>query len=400
MKRFLIGAMALTLGTVPVTAQSLEDLNIQIHGYATQGFLYTTQNNILTTNSSDGSPAWTEAVVNITSQPIPKLRIGVQGRYFLLGNVGNAITLDWAAADYKASDYFGVRFGKVKTPSGLFNDIQDIDPSYIWALLPQTIYPLMSRNSLLAHYGGVVYGTFKLGAKGGKLEYRGWGGERVLPGTDGYFLNQTETGTTLPNGLGGITTGIALHWRTPLKGLMVGASNARDNIWSAGLIQSVNVGGGVVIPFHGTETLNKFNSPSFFAKYEKDKWMLAAEQSRLPVSGLEVIPAAAVSAPFRFDPRSWYGMVSYKVTGKLTAGVYDTQSFNHQAPLGQGRFLKDWAINAHYDFSQFFYAKVEQHFYDGALVGYDVTMNPPTASLPTGLQTNTRLTVLKIGVSF
>jgi hypothetical protein len=175
MNRLLVGAMALALGVIPATAQSLDDLSIQIHGYATQGFLYTTNNNILTTNSSDGSPAWTEAVVNVGAQPIPKLRVGVQARYFLLGNEGNDITLDWAAADYKVNDKFGVRFGKVKTPSGLFNEIQDIDPSYMWSLLPQGNYLLVSRNSQLAHYGGVVYGTLDLGHSAGKLEYRGFG---------------------------------------------------------------------------------------------------------------------------------------------------------------------------------------------------------------------------------
>ena len=53
MNRLFVGAMALALGTIPAAAQSLDDLNIQIHGYATQGFLYTTQNNIFTTNSSN-----------------------------------------------------------------------------------------------------------------------------------------------------------------------------------------------------------------------------------------------------------------------------------------------------------------------------------------------------------
>jgi hypothetical protein len=94
MKRFLlVGALALIAAAVG-QAQSLDDLNIQFHGYATQGFLYTTNNNIFTTNSSDGSPAWTEAVINVSAQPIPKLRVAVQGRYFLLGNYGNKITLD------------------------------------------------------------------------------------------------------------------------------------------------------------------------------------------------------------------------------------------------------------------------------------------------------------------
>ena len=82
MKKILAGAVALALGAgAQGLAQSLEELNIQIHGYATQGFLYSSNNNLLTTHSSDGSPAWTEAVLNIGAQPIPKLRIGVQGRY-------------------------------------------------------------------------------------------------------------------------------------------------------------------------------------------------------------------------------------------------------------------------------------------------------------------------------
>ena len=231
MRRFIVSILALGLGALPASAQSLDDLNIQIHGYATQGFLYTTNNNIFTTSSSNGSPAWTEAVVNIGAQPIPKLRIGVQARYFLLGNFGNAITLDWAAADYKANDKFGVRFGKVKTPSGLFNETQDIDPSYIWSLLPQGVYPITSRNSVLAHYGGVVYGSFKLGPSLGKLEYRGWGGERVIGSDDGYFVSQRETGLNLPNGLSGVTLGGALHWMTPISGLMIGASDGKDMMW-------------------------------------------------------------------------------------------------------------------------------------------------------------------------
>jgi hypothetical protein len=106
MNKLLVGAMALALGAIPATAQSLDDLNIQIHGYATQGFLYSTNNNFFTTSSSNGSPAWTEAVLNVGAQPIPKLRVSVQARYFLLGNYGNAITLDFASADYKVNDKF------------------------------------------------------------------------------------------------------------------------------------------------------------------------------------------------------------------------------------------------------------------------------------------------------
>ncbi|MFZ1006376.1 MAG: hypothetical protein WAN65_06050, partial [Candidatus Sulfotelmatobacter sp.] len=226
MQRILVGAVTLIIASVTWgSAQSLEDLNIQIHGYATQGFLYTTNNNFFTMTTSNGSPEWTEAVINVGATPVPKLRIGVQVRYQLFGRYANGITLDWAQADYKQSDHFGVRFGKVKVPSGLLNETQDIDPSYMFALLPQSVYPLPSRNGQLATFGGVAYGSLNEFSKtAGQLQYRFWSGETVIPSNDGYWTTFNESGITLPNGLSYLGTGGALHWKTPFPGLMIGAS--------------------------------------------------------------------------------------------------------------------------------------------------------------------------------
>jgi hypothetical protein len=386
MNRFLVGALALTLGTLSATAQSLDDLNIQIHGYVTQGFLYTTQNNIFTTNSSNGSPEWTEAVLNVSAQPNSKLRVGVQARYFLLGNFGDAITLDWAAADYKANDRFGVRFGKVKTPSGLLNETQDIDPSYMWSLLPQGIYPITSRNSVLAHFGGVVYGTFKLTPGFGKLEYRGWGGEREVESSDGYFLSQQESGLNAVNGLNEVIIGGALHWRTPLTGLMLGASDSKSN---ASKVALTTDNGAVT----GSETISEFNEPNFFGRYEKNKFMVAGEYNRIPVAATIQFPGPPPPKD-ALDLRAWYGMASYRLTAKLTAGAYESQYVNRQAALGPARYQKDWAFSGRYDFNEFLYAKAEQHLIDGTAIGYDATLNP------NGLQPNAKLIVLKLGVSF
>jgi hypothetical protein len=387
--RFLVAASILIFAWGPASAQSLDDLNIQIHGYATQGFLYTTNNNILTTTSSNGSPAWTETVVNISSQPTPKLRVAVQARYFLLGNFGNTITLDFASADYKVSDRFGVRFGKVKTPSGLFNEIQDIDPSYMWSLLPQSIYPITSRNSLLSHDGGVVYGTLPLGPKLGKLEYRGWGGERSIGTNDGYLLSERELGIVLPNGLNSADYGAALHWRTPLPGLMIGASINHENPSSDALTDTI-AGYGT---FNGTFLMNDIDQPQYFARYEKQKLMLAGEFARTPVAVTVQVPGVFAQSD-RIDYRAWYGMATYKLTDKLTAGLYDSQFFDHQVALGPARYSKDWAISARFDFNQFLYAKAEQHIVDGTALSYDTALNP------NGLKPTTKLTILKIGVSF
>jgi len=211
MNRLLIGWVAAVVAAVPLCAQSMADMDVQVHGYAAQGFLYTTHNNIFYADSSDGSPAWTEAVVNVTAQPNDKLRVGVQARYQLLGDSGNAITMDWAAADYRVNDYLGVRFGKVKTPSGLFNETQDLDPTYMWALLPQSVYDITTRNADLAHYGGVVYGSWNLGEAAGKVEYRFWGGESVIPTNDGQFSDLNAAGNGPTNAFVYPQFGGALH---------------------------------------------------------------------------------------------------------------------------------------------------------------------------------------------
>jgi hypothetical protein len=382
--------MTIALGATCASAQSLDDLNIQIHGYATQGFLYTTNNNILTTTSSDGSPAWTETVVNVTAQPDPKLRVAVQSRYFVMGNFGNTITLDYAMADYTVNDKLGVRFGKVKIPSNLFNETQDIDPSYMWALLPQSVYTLPDRDSTLSQYGGVVYGTLKLGENLGKVEYRGWGGEQLIASDDGYWIGLREAGMNLPNGLSGSNIGAALHWRTPLNGLIIGGSDIRKPAWTAPLTFAPTPG----VMLTGSMNVKAFNEWAAFGIYEKDKIMIAGEYNRLAPGITLSFPNLPI--PFPVDKRQWYGMVSYKVTGKFTAGVYDSQQINHALPLSTGaaRFSKDWVVSGRYDFNQFLYAKAEEHFINGTDNYYDTDLNPG------GLKPTSKLTILKMGVSF
>lgn len=386
MKPLIAAVYGCVLGAaVTGYAQSLEDLNIQVHGYATQGFLYTTSNNIFTTKSSDGSPAWTDAVINIGAQPTPKLRIAFQARYFLLGNYGNAITLDWAAADYKANDRLGARFGKVKTPIGLFNEIQDIDPAYLWALLPESVYPIDNRASYLTHYGGVVYGTIALNRTFGKFEYRAFGGEGLYNEKDGYFIAQAEAGFNLPNAIKGPLYGGALHWRTPLSGLMVGTSALKDNTWSAAY--TGNSGATA-----GTETLFANTQPNFFAIYEKNKIMVASEYSRNWNNQLVQFPATP-DAYSRSDDRGWYVMASYKVTQKFTAGSYRSENADHQAPISSNRHYNEWVVSGRYDFSSFLYVKAEEHFINGTGLAYDSDLNP-------NLQPTSKLTALKVGVSF
>jgi hypothetical protein len=337
-------------------------------------------------NTSDGSPAWTEAVFNITSQPKPKLRVGVQARYFLMGNFGNAITLDWASADYKVNDRLGVRFGKVKTPNGLFNDIQDIDPSYLWSLLPQAEYPITSRNSILAHYGGVVYGNLRMGKQAGKLEYAFYAGERVIPENDGFFVPIKESGADFTQGLSGPTWGAMLRWHAPIEGLMVGMALDRENPM-----------GPISIPgpgLSGNNVSSPFHIPFYFGKYEQGRVMFGGEYSLVPGDHKSVFTVGPPGVQKQYESHhEWYAMTSYRVTQKLISGIYYSSYFDKAIALGPGRYQKDWALSGRYDFNEFLYLKAEQHWMEGTAFGYLSVDN-------TTLHPDTRMTILKVGVSF
>ncbi|HEV2646667.1 MAG TPA: hypothetical protein VGU46_09910 [Acidobacteriaceae bacterium] len=381
MKRLLIAAVVLAAAGAG-QAQSVDDLNVQVHGYVTQGFIYTTHNNWNTTESTDGSPAWNDAVLNITAQPNAKLHIGVQGRYSLLGDEGNQITLDWAQLDYKVNDYFGVRAGKVKSPLGLYNETQDIDPAQLWILLPQSVYPLASRNALLAHYGGVVYGSLRLGQHMGKLQYRVFGGERVLAPDDGYFQQLRDAGLTVPNGISGETAGGSVRWETPVRGLMFGASEHSGSPSGA-----VTAG-----PFSGMVTVPSFRQVFYFGKYEKGRVTLASEFSRLQTE-VDVRLTGLPISYIRADQHEYYVMGSYKATSKLSGGLYFGSIVDHRAAYTSSRYEKDWALSGRFDFNSFVYAKVEQHWIDGTSIGFSMSDN-------THLQPTTKMTLLKMGVSF
>jgi hypothetical protein len=362
-------------------AQSMDDLNLQVHGYATQGFLYTNHNSWNGTDSSNGSAAWTEAVVNLSAQPDAKLRIGVQARYFLLGDYGDAITLDWAQIDYKVNSYLGFRVGKVKTPTGLFNEVQDIDPAYLWALLPQSIYGIADRDSLLSHYGGEVYGSVALGERS-KLEYRGYGGERIITGTSAVFQPLRDQGLNVPNGIRGPVYGGTLRWHMPLPGVMIGATVDEEH----------NAGEITAGPLSGTLQGQPGTVLTFFGKYENDKLMLAGEYGRVPINSAVQFPGLPLIANL-IDYRDFYAMGSYKLSGKLSAGTYYSSFMNRAAPVSNARFQKDWTISTRYDFNPYLYAKAEQHFIDGTAIGFNASDNP-------NLQPTTRMTILKLGVSF
>src|SRR4029077_36993 len=156
---------------------SVDGRQVQIHSFASQGFVYSNQNNYLTMDTSKGSFSFTDFGFNSSTQITDKFRVGAQLYDRNVGMLGNwHLSLDWASADYRFKDWFGVRAGKVKTVLGLYNDSQDLEFLHTWALMPQAVYPLDVRSDIIAHVGGDIYGLIGI-KKLGSVSYTVWAGQ-------------------------------------------------------------------------------------------------------------------------------------------------------------------------------------------------------------------------------
>jgi len=199
MHRRIVGLVVACLCTGQLTLRAqdfkLFDRDVALHGFASQGFVYTNTNNWLTMNSNQGSAAFTDFGFNVSSNITDKLRIGAQLYDRNLGQLGQYHpSLDWAVVDYRFKSWFGVRGGKVKTTLGLFTDTQDLDFLRVFALLPQSIYPVDLREATIAHAGGDVYGNVSLKHRLGDLSYTAYAGHRSDSLHDGYVYLAAQYG--------------------------------------------------------------------------------------------------------------------------------------------------------------------------------------------------------------
>jgi len=361
-------------------AQDLTGSGIVVHAYVSQGFLFSSTNNYLSMKSSEGSPQWTDAAVNISDSLADNLRVGLQLHMYQLGEFGGSnIQVDWASGDYRVNDNFGIRAGKVKTVWGLFNDSQDIDAVFLWILLPQGAYSTDHKSFYLAHIGGDVYGGLSLGKRAGTLHYVAYAGQATIDLNDGYIQTFAQLGLQFTNSLGGKTYGGDLQWETPVRGLIIGSS-------------------GNMLTADGTAPAGSFHSPalltpSMYASFTRGKVYLAGEYDRIPINA--TLTLGSTVFPFVADERTWFAMGSYRLRNNLQVGSYYSHFVNKSADTTQpANYSKDWVVSGRYDFNAYFYAKIEGHFLHGTALGYYNSTNP------NGLAPNSNMLAAKIGFSF
>jgi hypothetical protein len=396
---------SMVLGAAALSAQDISqytnftvfDKTFQFHGFATEGYADSNDNNYLTMRTSNGgSFAMSDAGVNLSTQLTDHLRVGAQVYARDIGQLGKwHPTLDWAFADYKFKDWFGIRGGKVKTVLGLYNDTQDLESLQTWALLPQAVYPLDLRATNIAHTGGDIYGNISL-RRAGSLAYTAYAGLRSFDPWGGYYYFSADGGFNILK-ISGHTEGFDVRWNTTIPGLMIGGSlnNStinRSGVWTSG-------------PFTGfgySITDNPERTIAGYLDFVHDNWHFAAEFRNL--NNIDEISASLFGKsafPFNAGGEQSFESVAYRVNKHLELGTY--YSHNHVATPNAGDpnsgHINDNAMTARFDLTNHWDLKVEEHF----IRGYGGTYSADgfyTTENPKGYKPNTDLLVIRTGWNF
>ena len=412
-KLSIIFTIMLTFGLAAGNCLAFDDLGVDVHGFISQGYLYTTDNNFMG-DTEDGTYEFNEFGINFGKELTDKLRLGIQFFSKDLGNYGNnEITLDWAYGDYRWKDWLGVRIGKIKTPHGLYNETRDVDMLRNSIFLPQSVYPEIERDTALSLMGVGIYGYASLGMFG-NINYQ------ALMGTQNIDANES-----LAQSLMGIFIfdpyvqaqeidvdnkyAFSLNYETPLPGLRIGGTlqYAEMNLVSAfdypageGFYGQF----GMLSDAYGGKYLSELESESYVvsAEYTWNNLVLVGEYSwsnrDLAIGTLNEYPVGVMvpdffnpdsmipfdgytppGAPTTYKTEGWYAAASYRFTDWFELGGYYSEYYPNRndkkgtAPDVLGRYVdpqyrawnKDICLTTRFDLNANWSIKFEGHSING-----------------------------------
>jgi hypothetical protein len=334
---------------------------LQIHGFVSQGFLLTSDNNYLA-DSSRGSFEFSEVGVNITLPATDRLTLGVQVFTRKLGPIGDYRgSLDWYYLDYHWRDWLGFRAGRVKLPFGLYNDSSDIDSARTAVLLPQSIYPAQNRDFLLAQTGAEIYGYRTVGAAGA-LDYRFYAGTIFLDVTNQPTSPITVVDLDVPYVAGG-----RVLW-LPFDGLRLGGSLQFLRLDTHLLTSATTSPVLVRIPAALWVASAEYTVRDFLFAAEYSRWLVTTQSSNT-----SVFPESSSTS------ERAYALASYRVNSWLQVGSYYSRLVpNVDRRVYPAGIQHDFALTLRFDVNRYWLIKAEGHYMRGT-AGLSASLN---GSLP------------------
>jgi hypothetical protein len=377
----LFNILALTVCAAHVVTAA-DFKHVDIHGFLSQGFLWSDRHNYPIAGTKRGTTQFNEAGINFTSEPTDKLHLGLQLFTRTFGSTSEThIGLDWAVADYRWKDWGGLRAGRIKRPKGLYNESRDVDQLRPMILLPSSVYNEQFRSDDLSIDGFSVYGTL-LTQRLGSFEYQAMTGSHRLSTSDGVLASVESA--AIVTSVSGVQEPVyigSLIWNTPLRGLRVGGTAGQQTIdlkGNAGPAGAFLFGAPV-----GTAVKSGGRVGIYTAsiEYAQEKFTLFSEFLRQAYQ----FPIGNYAIP---DAMGWYIGASVRPIDRVEFGSYYSEYYpnendtagNTQIAQGNPKYNgwgKDTALFGKFDINPSWSFKVELHHLNGtALLSYDRSFNP------------------------
>ncbi|CAH1197938.1 conserved exported hypothetical protein [Candidatus Nitrotoga sp. BS] len=340
--------------------------NLQIHGFASQAFISTSDNDFFGNTDGNGNFGFTEVGLNALAQPLPKLQLSVQvlSRRAGNGNSGEP-RLDFGFADYRLfsrdTDQFGIRVGRLKNPFGFYNDTRDVAFTRPSILLPQSIYFDRTRNLGLSGDAVHLYG---------ESSHKSLGSLSVQFGVFRPLVGDKDTELSL---LGGDRAGNLTKKLSYIGRGIYETNNKQIRLALSGIWLDVGYDPAANDPLASGNV--QFTPVFFSAQYNGERWSLTSEYAirhfkykNFNHPGFDSLDFTGESyyfqSAYRFTPK-WEGVLRYDALFTDRADRSGQQYFAASGRPAYSRFAKDITVGLRWNVTPAFMLRTEYHNVNG-----------------------------------
>jgi len=369
-------------GTCSLSAtQAQANDAFQVHGFAMQAGIYTSDNSFGGDSDDAVSTDYNEAGLNFSAEIFQWLRFSTQA---VTRNAGNydtgALRTDYFQFDFalinntsnntgnSSSNKAGIRVGRVKNAYGLFNDTRDVAHTRPSIYVPPIIYWEQLRDIMLFRDGGALY--WDNSGDYGTLSFDGGVGKPNITermATEVLFFDVDHIEADDPR-----VVVARLLWE-----------DAGGNLRLA--LSTLQAKSGVDVGFEG-----EFTAKLYLAslQYSTERWQLTSEAAFFNYT-------LSIDDPFLstlsrntygdaiYVQYAWFFTPSWQVYARYDVGYFDRHdrdgdSFEPMQPAAAA-FSRDAGIGARWDISDSWMLSVEAHYIEGMLA-LSIVDNPQIRS--------------------
>ncbi len=376
-----ISGLAFALSVLLGSALHADDSTIQLHGFG--GWSYAKSNHLTYAGgNTDGNANNAQFALNVSARPYERLSIVSQVN--LEHASDNEVDLDYAFAEWQASDRLRFRVGRVKHPLGLYGEVFDVGTVRPFQNLPQSIYGPVGFTAK-AYNGAGLTGSLRGGAW--EVLYDAYAGE--IDGDYSLALPPSPTANPVPSPNDSPAQNIGFRYRnviggrvqiqTPVEGLMLSGSAymGKDDFVTTTLVREVNR----VVTIASAE-------------YARGPLTLRTEWGRGESESLHTHEGQYVEGSYRITPK-------WQLAGRWETLDLDATAFRTQfaGPLSSILEHEDVAIGVNYWLNSNFVVRANYHMVDGNRFAHPDTNRDYTAMLSTGQLVNDTNTLV-VGAQF